>query len=65
MEPFFGGMAIGIALLIPLVILLFAIRVLMLIGAFVFGFVLAATSAAARRLRARVPDSPAASQPRP
>ena len=38
MAPFFSGMAIGIAILIPLVILIFAIRFLLLIGAFFYGF---------------------------
>jgi len=31
-------MAIGLAILIPLVILIFAIRILMMIGAFLYGF---------------------------
>jgi uncharacterized protein YhhL (DUF1145 family) len=44
MEPFFSGMAIGIAILIPLVILMFALRILILVGAFVYGFVVAAVS---------------------
>jgi hypothetical protein len=65
MEPFFSGMAIGLAILIPLVIAMFAIRVLCLIGAFVYGFIAAATSAASRQRRGRVPDSRAASQPQP
>lgn len=42
-------MAIGLAILIPLVILIFTIRVLYLIGAFVYGFIVAATASAGRR----------------
>jgi hypothetical protein len=49
MEPFFSGMAIGLAILIPLVILMFAIRVLYLIGAFVYGFILAAATSGDRQ----------------
>ena len=39
MEPFFGGMAIGLAILIPIVILMFAI---LIPGAFFYGFLRAA-----------------------
>jgi len=42
---------------------MFAIRLLYLIGAFVYGFILAATASAGRQRRARVPDSWGASQP--
>jgi hypothetical protein len=42
MAPFFSGMAIGLAILIPIVILMFAFRILYLVGAFVYGFVIAA-----------------------
>ncbi len=42
MQPFFSGMAIGLAILIPLVILIFAFRILYLGGAFVYGFFRAA-----------------------
>ena len=38
MEPFFSGVALGLLILIPLVLLVFAIRLLMLAGAFVYGF---------------------------
>jgi len=38
MEPFFSGMAIGLLILIPLVILIFAFYIVLAIGAFFFGF---------------------------
>jgi hypothetical protein len=41
-EPFFSGMAIGLVILIPLVILIFVGRVLFLIGIFICAFVGAA-----------------------
>jgi len=65
MEPFFSGMAIGIAILIPLVILMFIGRVLFLFGAILYGLFLGISGDVSRRRRARVADSPAASQPQP
>jgi len=41
-QPFFSGMAIGLAILIPVVILMFAFRILYLVGAFFYGFLRAA-----------------------
>ncbi|HXN85972.1 MAG TPA: hypothetical protein VN867_07865 [Candidatus Binataceae bacterium] len=55
MAPFFSGMAIGIAILIPLVILIFAIRFLLLIGAFFYGF---ARAAHASWVKAHPPKNP-------
>jgi len=48
METFISGMAIGLAILIPIVLLLFIARLLYLIGAFVYGFILAACSSSDR-----------------
>ena len=63
MEPFFSGMGIGLAILIPLVILMLIGRVLFLFGSFVWGFIRAATSDVSRRRRALGRDFPAASPP--
>jgi len=57
MEPFFSGMAIGLAILIPIVILMFAIRILFLLGAFVYGFLVAAHASWARRHPVASPDA--------
>jgi hypothetical protein len=49
MEPFFSGMAIGLAIVIPILVLLFAVRIVYLGGCFLYGFFSQLRTSAARQ----------------
>ncbi|MBF6569984.1 MAG: hypothetical protein IVW54_14035 [Candidatus Binataceae bacterium] len=55
MAPFFGGVAIGLAILIPVVLAMFAIRLLYLFCAFIYGFIVGVSRSPAKRPVTRAP----------
>ncbi len=62
MEPFFSGVALGLLILIPLVFLMFAAQLLILAGAFVYGFVAAAHASWVRSRNSATAEGSVAAQ---